>query len=174
MVIHCGDSEPQEPWSAGRDRANDQAHPSDLTDEEWSRISPLLPGAARRGRKRHIAIDTDGRLLMVNLTTADISDRAGAHTVIDVLHKRWPWIRHPFAHGASDRRQMLENAALIDLVVEIVRRSDPGFAILPKHWVVERTFGSPTRYRRLVQEDEARIDVSAAMTNSLVRRIGYP
>ena len=69
---------------------------------------------------------------------------------------------------------MLENAVLLDLFVEIVRRSDPGFAILPKRWVIGRTFGSLTRYRRLVQEDEARIDVSAAMTNSLVRRIGYP
>lgn len=74
---------------------------------------------------------------------------------------------------------MLENAVLLDLFVEIVRRSDPGFAILPKRWVIGRTFGSLIRYRRLVQDDEARIDVSeamisAAMTNSLVRRIGYP
>lgn len=74
---------------------------------------------------------------------------------------------------------MLENAVLLDLFVKIVRRSDPGFAILPKRWVIGRTFGSLIRYRRLVQDDEARIDVSeamisAAMTNSLVRRIGYP
>lgn len=87
--------------------------------------------------------------------------------------------RHSFAHGAYDRRQMLENAALLDLVVEIVRRSDPGFAILPERWVVERTFGWRIRYRRLVQDDDARIDVSeamisAAMTHSLVRGIGYP
>lgn len=114
---------------------------------------------------------------MVNLTTADISNRAGVHTVIDALRKRWPWIRHPFAHGASDRRQMLENAALLDLVVEIVRRSDPGFAILPERWVVGRTFGWRIRYRRLVQDDDARIDVSeamisAAMTHSLVRGFG--
>lgn len=48
------------------------------------------------------------------------------------LNKRGPWIRHLFADGAYDRRQMLERAAFLDFVVEIVRRSDPGFAILPK------------------------------------------
>lgn len=42
------------------------------------------------GRKRHIAVDTDGRLLMVNLTTADISDSAGAQTILDGIRKRWP------------------------------------------------------------------------------------
>ena len=44
------------------------------------------------GRKRHIAVDTDGRLLMVNLTTADISDSAGAQMILDSVRKRWPWV----------------------------------------------------------------------------------
>ncbi len=42
------------------------------------------------GRKRHIAVDTDRRLLMMNLTTADTSCTAGAQHVLDVLHKRGP------------------------------------------------------------------------------------
>ena len=42
------------------------------------------------GRKRHIAVDTDGRLLMVNLTTADISDSAGAQAIVAAIRKRWP------------------------------------------------------------------------------------
>lgn len=42
------------------------------------------------GRKRHIAVDTDGRLLMVNLTTADISDSAGAQAMVAAVRKRWP------------------------------------------------------------------------------------
>jgi transposase len=45
------------------------------------------------GRKRHIAVDTDGRLLMVNLTTADISDSAGAQKILDAIRTRWPWHR---------------------------------------------------------------------------------
>jgi anti-anti-sigma regulatory factor len=41
-------------------------------------------------RKRHVAVDTDGRLLMVNLTPADISDSAGAQMILDAIRKRWP------------------------------------------------------------------------------------
>lgn len=74
---------------------------------------------------------------------------------------------------------MLVKSAVLDVVVEIVRRSDPGYAILPERWVAERSFDRLTRYRRLVRDYEARIDVSeamihAAMTNSLIRRIVHP
>ncbi len=51
------------------------------------------------GRKRHIAVDTDGRLLMVNLTPADISDSADAQTIVAAIRKRWPWLKHLFADG---------------------------------------------------------------------------
>ena len=62
-------------------------------------------------RKRHIAVDTDGRLLMVNLTTADISDSAGAQAILDAVRKRWPWLKHLFADGAYDRTKLLNKAA---------------------------------------------------------------
>jgi putative transposase len=117
------------------------------------------------GRKRHIAVDTDGRLLMVNLTTADISDSAGAQTILDAIRKRWPWVKHLFADGAYDRKALMEKAAFKDFVIEVVRRLDtePGFRVLPRRWVVERTFGWMTRWRRLVRDYEERIDVSEAM-----------
>jgi transposase len=115
------------------------------------------------GRKHPIAVDTNGRLLMVSLTTADISDSAGAQAVIDALRKRWPWIKHLFADGAYDRRQILDKAAFLDFVIEIVRRSGPGVTVLHKRWVVARTFGWLTRYRRLVRDYEAHINVSKAM-----------
>ena len=57
---------------------------------------------------RHIAVDTDGRLLMVNLTTADISDSAGAQAIPDGIRTRWPWIKHLFADGAYDRLKLME------------------------------------------------------------------
>ena len=115
------------------------------------------------GGKRHIVVDTDGRLLMINLTTADIADSTGAQAVKDAVRKRWPWIKHLFADGAYDRRQVLDRAACLDFVVEIVRRTDKGFTVLPRRWVVERSFGWLTRYRRLVRDYEARLDVSEAM-----------
>jgi transposase len=132
------------------------------------------------GRKRHIAVDTDGRLLMVNLTTADISDSAGAQFILHAIRQRWPWIKHLFADGAYDRRKLMDKAAFEDFVVEIVRRieGDRGFNVLPRRWVVERTFAWMTRWRRLVRDYERRIDVSKAMIHValgslLLRRITH-
>ncbi len=132
------------------------------------------------GRKRHIAVDTDGRLLMVNLTTADISDSAGAQMILDTIRKRWPWLKHLFADGAYDRTALMDKAAFLDFVIEVVRRIEgqQGFEVLPRRWVVERTFGWMIRWRRLVRDYEQRIDVSEAMIHVamgslLLRRISH-
>jgi transposase len=148
------------------------------------------PAAERRGfdagrkvvgRKRHIAVATDGRLLMVNLTTAYISDSAGAQTIVATVRKRWLWPKHLFADGAYDRTRLMDAATYQDFVLEIIRRSDKetGFKVLPRRWVVERTFGWMTRWKRLVREYEQRIDVSEAMMNValgnlMLRRILHP
>ncbi|MFT8520603.1 IS5 family transposase [Gluconobacter oxydans] len=117
------------------------------------------------GRKRHIAVDTDGRLLMVNLTPTDISDSAGGRMVLDAIHKRWPWVKHLFADGAYDRLKLMDKAIYLDFIVEIIRRRDgaKGFEVLPRRWVVERTFGWMTRQQRFVRDYERRVDVSQAM-----------
>ena len=133
------------------------------------------------GRKRHIAVDTDGRLLMVNLTTADISDSAGAQAIVAAVRQRWPWLKHLFADGAYDRTRLMDAATYLDFVLEIIRRSDkePGFKLLPRRWVVERTFGWMTRWKRLVRDCEQRIDVSDAMIHValgslMLRKIVHP
>ena len=89
------------------------------------------------GRKRHIAVDTDGGLLMVNLTPADISDSAGAQMILDGVRKRWPWLKHLFADGAYDRTQLMDKAAFLDFTIQIVKRSDTakGFEVIPRRWV---------------------------------------
>lgn len=138
-------------------------------------------GKKIKGRKRHIAVDTDGRLLMLNLTTADISDSAGAHQIVAAIRKRWPWLKHLFGDGAYARTKLLDACAYRDFVLEIVRRCDrePGFKVLPRRWVVERTFGWMTKWRRLVRDYEQRLDVSEAMihiamSSLLLRRIAHP
>jgi transposase len=90
------------------------------------------------GRKRHIAVDTDGRLLMVNLTPADVSDSAGAQTILDGIRKRWPWVKHLFADGAYDGLQLMDKTTFLDFTIQVVRRrdKDPGFKVLPRRWVV--------------------------------------
>lgn len=169
-----------------RERSGREASPSaGILDSQ----SVKAPAARHRGydagkkilgRKRHVAVDSDGRLLMVNLTTADISDSAGAQMILDAIRRRWPWLKHFFADGAYDRGQLMDKAAFLGFVIEIVRRlaDQPGFTVLPRRWVVERTLGWMVRWRRLVRDYEQRIDVSEAMIHValgglLLRRISH-
>src|SRR5688500_3481241 len=115
--------------------------------------------------------------LQVNLTTSDISDSAGAQAILYGVLKRWPWVKHLFADAAYDRLKLMDKAAYLDFVIEIIRRRDDqkGFEVLPRRWVVERTFAWMTRWRRLVRDYEQRIDVSHAMIliamgGNLIRR----
>jgi transposase len=66
------------------------------------------------GRKRHVAVDTDGRFLTVNLTSADVSNSAGAQDILPVMRRRWPWLKHLFADAGCDRTELMDNAALLD------------------------------------------------------------
>ncbi|CCG09013.1 Transposase, is4 family [Pararhodospirillum photometricum DSM 122] len=52
-------------------------------------------------------------------------------------------MKHFFAHCAYDRRKLLDKAAFLDFVAEVVRRSDtaPGFKVIPRRWVVESSIG---------------------------------
>jgi transposase len=75
----------------------------------------------------------------------------------------------------------MDKASYLDFVVEIIRRSDDqrGFKVLPRRWVVERTFGWMIRWRRLVRDYEQRIDVSQAMImvamgGIMLRRNAHP
>ena len=103
----------------------------------------------------HIAVDTDGWLLMVNLTTADISDSAGAQEIVSAVRRRWPWLKHLFGDAAYDRTKLLDAAAYRDFTVEIIRRSDnvSGFKVLPRRWVVERTFGLVPTFAQVIHAD---------------------
>jgi len=170
-----------------RERQGREASPTAGVADSQTVKAPA-PGARRGydagkktvGRKRHVVVDTDGRLLMVKLTPADISDSAGAQMILGAIRKRWPWIKHLFADGAYDRTQLMDKARFLDFVIEVVRRIDKesGFKVLPRRWVVERTFGWLTRWRRLVRDYEQRIDVSEAMIHVamgslLLRRISH-
>ena len=116
-------------------------------------------------RKCYIAVDTDGRLLMVNLTTADISDSAGAQAIVATIRERWPWLKHLFADGDDDRTKLMDAAVYRNFVLEMIccSHNEAGFKVLPRRWVVERTFGWITRWKRLVRDCKQRIDVSEAM-----------
>ena len=89
------------------------------------------------GRERHVAADTDGRLPMINLTTADISDPAGARMILDASRERRPWLKPLLADGARDRGQLMDKAAFLDFVIEIVggMEGQKGFRVPPRRRV---------------------------------------
>ena len=75
----------------------------------------------------------------------------------------------------------MDKAAFLDFTIEIIRRSDTakGFEVLPRRWVVERTFGWMTRWRRLVRDYEKRTDHSEAfiyiaMIGLMTKRLALP
>jgi transposase len=122
-------------------------------------------GKKIKGRKRHIVTDTLGLLVGVLIHAANIQDRDGAPDVLTSIRTRWPWLRHVFADGgyAGDKLQ----AALADKgqwTLEIIRRSDKaqGFEVLPRRWVVERTFAWLGRCRRLAKDWEKSIASATA------------
>jgi transposase len=139
-------------------------------------------GKKIKGRKRHIITDTEGHLVGLQVQTADVQDRDGAVGVIASIHRLHPWLRHLFADGgyAGDKLR----SALGKLgcwTIEIVKRSDTakGFEVLPRRWVVERTFAWLGRCRRLAKDFEATIAsavawVFVAHIRMLMRRIARP
>lgn len=122
-------------------------------------------GKKIKGRKRHIVTDTSGFLIFILVHAADIQDRDGAVDVLKAIRNRFPWLRHVFADGgyAGDKlRNALRGNG--DWTLEIIKRSDKahGFEVLPRRWVVERTFAWLGRCRRLAKDWEQSIESSTA------------
>ena len=120
------------------------------------------------GRKRHIVVDTLGLLFGVVVHAADIQDRDGAPAVLASIRKTCPWLRHIFADGGYAGPKLREALKEIGKwTLEIVKRSDvaKGFELLPRRWVVERTFAWLGRCRRLAKDWEKSIDSAKAWIN---------
>ena len=128
-------------------------------------VSGFDAGKKVKGRKRHILTDTCGFLIFILVHTADIQDRDGAVDVLAAVRTRFPWLRHVFADGgyAGDKLR----SALVGMgkwTIDIIKRSDSakGFEVLPRRWVVERTFAWLGRCRRLAKDGEKSIASSTA------------
>lgn len=132
-------------------------------------------GKKVNGRKRHIAVDTLGLLLAIVITTAAVQDRDAAKSLIGKLVKYFGRLQIIWADGGY-------MGALIQWVkqlrpfgklrLEIVRRcQSKGFKVLPKRWLVERTFAWFFKSRRLCRDYENRLDHSEAMVRICMIRL---
>jgi transposase len=126
------------------------------TSENTS-LSGYDAGKRIKGRKRHIITDTCGNLLACTLHSAGIQDRDGAPGVFAKLRREAPNLRHMFADGGYAGPKLRD--ALVSLgrwTLQIVKRTDTakGFEVLPRRWVIERTFAWLGRCRRLAKDWE--------------------
>lgn len=123
-------------------------------------------GKKIKGRKRHILVDTVGHLIEVVVHAADIQDRDGAKLVFEQLAQTTKdALRKLWADGGYAGALVAWVKDNLDAILEIVKR-DPGqtgFQLLPRRWVVERTFAWLGRYRRLSKDYEQLTESSEAM-----------
>ena len=137
-------------------------------------------GKKIKGRKRHVLTDTNGLLVAAVVHQADIQDRDGAPLVLASARYLYPWLRHVFADGGYSGAKL--DTALEKIGrwrIEIIKRSDAasGFVVLPRRWVVERTFAWLNRNRRLAKDFEATLESALAWlflasVKLLMRRLG--
>jgi transposase len=114
-------------------------------------------GKKVKGRKIHALVDSEGLPMRVIVHSAAIQDRDGAALVLDKIRRRFPWLELVWADGGYNARQVETAVAKMRLMrMEIVKRSDKmkGFVVLPRRWVVERTFSWFGRNRRLAKDFE--------------------
>lgn len=121
-------------------------------------------GKKINGRKRHIAVDTCGLLLMVLVTGAAVQDRDGGRLLLWALATCFRKVRMVWVDGAY-RGGLIAYGTGLGLVVEVVAKlaGQVGFKVLPRRWVVERTFSWISRCRRTVRDYERRPEHHAAM-----------
>lgn len=115
-------------------------------------------GAKRRkGSQTHIAVDTLGHLLALHVTAADEQDRAQvARLAQDVQEVTGEAVEVAFVDQGYTGDEAAQAAAEYGLRLEVVKLPDAkrGFVLLPRRWVVERSFGWMSRFRRLVRDYE--------------------
>lgn len=124
------------------------------------------------GRKRHVMVDTLGLILAVIVTSAAVQDDVGGMLVLQSyfdavkhnLHNRWCRLKLIWADGAYQRKTAAIRQQFGWQLSTILRPQNvKGFVVLPRRWVIERTFGWLGRYRRLARDYEHTVRSSRSM-----------
>ncbi len=133
-----------------------------------------------KGRKRHLLMDTLGRVLGVAVTPANVTERDGAQLLLARGLGWFTWLRILWVDGGYTGEAFAQWVKRLrpKLAVAVVKRSDgtKGFTVLPRRWVGERTFGWLMRHRRLVRdyettESSAQAWIYIAMIRIRLRRL---
>ena len=135
---------------------------------------------ATKGRKRHLAVDTLGLPIKCQITAANVQDRDGLAPLLKAVSQKSPWVKLAFVdsgYNADEAQRAAFEASRIH--TQVVKRTDKqvkGFVVLPKRWIVERTFGWINRARRLAKDFETLVTSSLtwfmlALGFLLIRRI---
>ena len=119
-------------------------------------------GKKVKGRKRHLAVDTIGLPISIQITTADVQDRDALAPLLKDVHAKSPFVSKAFVDGGYQgdeaQRAAFEASKIAMTVVKRTDKQVKGFIVLPKRWVVERTFGWLNRARRLAKDFETTIE----------------
>lgn len=134
------------------------------------------------GRKRHTIVDTLGLLWAVVVHAADVQDQSGACLVLYELWKQTRSIRVIFGDAAYGRTGLPEWVrSTLGWILQPVKRpvNVVGFTVLPKRWIVERTFAWLGRCRRLSKDYErnpatSETMIRISMTHLMLKRLTNP
>lgn len=130
------------------------------------------------GIKRHIAVDTQGLPHAIGITTANVTDREGALTMISQTKKNLSLVSNLLVDGGYSGDAFAEAVKkIIGATVEVAKRNElHTFAVIPKRWVVERSFAWLEKCRRLWKNCERKINTSLhfvilAFISILIKRL---
>ena len=117
------------------------------------------------GIKRHIAVDTEAMPHAIHITTANVTDRAGALAMFDRRRDGLSQVQSALVDGGYTGKPFASAAqGILGASVEVVKRSEPHtFVALPKRWVVERSFAWLEKRRRLWKNCERKLNTSLRM-----------
>ena len=119
---------------------------------------------ATKGRKRHLAVDTLDLPVKCQITAANVQDRDGLAPLLKAVSRKSPWVTLAFVdsgyNGAEAQRAAFEASRIHVRVVKRTDKEVKGFVVLPKRWIIERTFGWINRARRLAKDFETLVTSS--------------
>ena len=122
-------------------------------------------GKKVKGRKRHIVVDILGNLLHVSVHAANLSDTKKAGEVLERTVEKYPTIEALSGDGGyrGTAVNFVEERLKIKLYISL--RIEDGFAVIPKRWIVERTFSWLGHFRRLSKD----VEILTATAENMVR-----